>query len=106
MFAVVDYAAAVAVDAGRGISRIIEASAEVSGAAPDGEHAVSHRVIADHLRSTSFLIAEGVLPSNSGQFAIGVSYADSAICILHVDRLPDGPYTGRFESSVSPGCPR
>ncbi len=46
---------------------IIEASAEASGTAPDGEHAVSHRVIADHLRATAFLIADGVLPSNEGR---------------------------------------
>ena len=46
---------------------LIEASAELSGVAPDGEHAVSHRVIADHLRSCSFLIADGVLPSNEGR---------------------------------------
>jgi alanyl-tRNA synthetase len=46
---------------------IIEASAEASGQAPDGEHAVSHRVIADHLRASSFLIADGVLPSNEGR---------------------------------------
>ena len=32
-----------------------------------GEHQASHRVIADHLRATSFLIAEGVLPSNVGR---------------------------------------
>lgn len=46
---------------------IIEASAETSNVSADGEHAVSHRVIADHLRSTAFLIADGVLPSNDGR---------------------------------------
>ncbi|GAB4235092.1 MAG: alanine--tRNA ligase [Kiloniellaceae bacterium] len=46
---------------------IIEASAEASGQDADGEHAVSHRVIADHLRASAFLIADGVLPSNEGR---------------------------------------
>ncbi|WP_299616692.1 alanine--tRNA ligase, partial [Pelagibius sp.] len=46
---------------------IIEASAELSGQAADGAHAVSHRVIADHLRASAFLIADGVLPSNEGR---------------------------------------
>src|SRR5437667_3130514 len=46
---------------------LIAASAESSGVAPDGEHAVSHRVIADHLRASAFLIADGVLPSKEGR---------------------------------------
>src|ERR1043166_5273180 len=46
---------------------LILASADASGVPPDGEHAVSHRVIADHLRATAFLIADGVLPSKEGR---------------------------------------
>ena len=46
---------------------LIMASADASGVAPDGEHKVSHRVIADHLRAAAFLIADGVLPSKEGR---------------------------------------
>ncbi|MEN3976644.1 alanine--tRNA ligase [Emcibacter sp. SYSU 3D8] len=46
---------------------LIEASAEATGTDPDGAQKVSHRVIADHLRACSFLVADGVLPSNEGR---------------------------------------
>ncbi len=46
---------------------LILASAEATGQAPDGPFRVSHRVVADHLRSVAFLIADGVLPSNEGR---------------------------------------
>src|SRR5579864_9076564 len=46
---------------------VIAASVELTGEGAAGAHAASHRVIADHLRSSAFLIADGVLPSNEGR---------------------------------------
>ncbi|HEX3666326.1 MAG TPA: alanine--tRNA ligase [Rhizomicrobium sp.] len=47
--------------------RIIAASVELTAQPSSGGHAASHRVIADHLRSSAFLMADGVLPSNEGR---------------------------------------
>jgi alanyl-tRNA synthetase len=46
---------------------LIAASVDLTGVPATGEHGPSHRIIADHLRASSFLIADGVLPSNEGR---------------------------------------
>ncbi len=46
---------------------LIRASEDATGVRAEGKNRASHRVIADHLRAASFLIADGVLPSNEGR---------------------------------------
>ena len=46
---------------------LIRASVDATGVAADGPAKASHRVIADHLRASAFLVADGVLPSNEGR---------------------------------------
>ncbi|MBC7284468.1 alanine--tRNA ligase [Hoeflea sp.] len=47
--------------------RLITASEDATGVPAEGKNRASHRVIADHLRSAAFLIADGVLPSKEGR---------------------------------------
>ncbi len=46
---------------------LIRASSDATGVDADGPMKASHRIIADHLRASSFLVADGVLPSNEGR---------------------------------------
>ncbi|MCH4090282.1 alanine--tRNA ligase [Acetobacter sp.] len=46
---------------------LILASAEVTSQDADGPFRASHRIVADHLRSTAFLISDGILPSKDGR---------------------------------------
>lgn len=47
--------------------KLIRASEDATGVKAEGDQLPSHRVIADHLRACSFLVADGVLPSNEGR---------------------------------------
>ena len=49
---------------------LIRASVEATGVAAEGGSLASHRVIADHLRASAFLVADGVLPSNEGRGSV------------------------------------
>lgn len=49
------------------MQHLIEAVADASNTKAGGDHSIAQRVIADHLRSACFLIADGVLPSNEGR---------------------------------------
>ncbi|HKY93846.1 MAG TPA: alanine--tRNA ligase-related protein, partial [Kiloniellales bacterium] len=46
---------------------LIDATSSALGHGPKGDNVASYRVIADHLRSSAFLVADGVLPSNEGR---------------------------------------
>jgi alanyl-tRNA synthetase len=46
---------------------LISESGSLTGTVTTGDNQASHRVIADHLRASSFLVADGVLPSNEGR---------------------------------------
>ena len=49
------------------IRSLIETVANITSTDPDGPNQVHHRVIADHIRSSAFLVAEGVMPSKDGR---------------------------------------
>ena len=71
------------------IRRLVEASALATGTEPDGEFQASHRVISDHLRASSFLIADGVLPSNEGRGYVLRRIMRRAMRHAHIMRCED-----------------
>ncbi len=74
---------------------LVLASAEATGRDPDGPDRASHRVVADHLRSTAFLIADGVLPSNEGRGYVLRRIMRRAM--RHAHRMgADGPIMARL----------
>lgn len=48
-------------------THLIEACSDLTHKPINDQYIASHRVIADHLRSSCFLIADGILPSNEGR---------------------------------------
>jgi alanyl-tRNA synthetase len=46
---------------------LIQASEDLTHTKAEGDRKASHRVIADHLRASGFLVADGVLPANEGR---------------------------------------
>ncbi len=63
---------------------LIAASEGLTGVAAEGDNRASHRVIADHLRSVSFLLADGVLPSNEGRGYVLRRIMRRAMCHAHL----------------------
>jgi alanyl-tRNA synthetase len=68
---------------------LIAASESISGKKSDGEFKFSHRIIADHLRSSAFLIADGVMPSNEGRGYVLRRIMRRAMCQAHLLGMKD-----------------
>ena len=69
------------------LRELVAASAELTGAPAEGERLASHRVIADHLRASGFLVADGVLPANEGR-AMSCAGSCAARCATPICSAP------------------
>ena len=63
---------------------LIAESGTLTGTSTAGENQASHRVIADHLRASAFLVADGVLPANEGRGYVLRRIMRRAMCHAHL----------------------
>ncbi len=88
---------------------LIRASADLTGVDPDGPQRASHRVIADHLRASAFLVADGVLPSNEGRGYVLRRIMRRAMRHAQIAgraRSPDVAARARVDARDGPGLSR